>query len=203
MAMMSATSEVAVRLLFIDFEASSLSEDGFPIEVAWCNADGEGESHLIRPAPGWTCWRYESELVHHISRERILVDGEDAAAIAHHAAAALSTRGTVILSDACGRDQRWLDRLLSAGGMCAPISLSDMWRAIVSGATERLHAAGLPDHAVPYALYAALEYAKLADNARGPTAHRALPDAQRNAAIWRDVVRHTEAVAALWQVRKR
>jgi hypothetical protein len=35
---------------FLDFEASSLSDESYPVEVAWVFEDGHAESHLIRPA---------------------------------------------------------------------------------------------------------------------------------------------------------
>ena len=39
-------------LAFVDFEASSLAKDSYPVEVAWVFEDGACEGHLIRPAPG-------------------------------------------------------------------------------------------------------------------------------------------------------
>jgi len=40
-------------LRFIDSEASGLLPGSFPIEIAWVDESGQGESHLIRPAIGW------------------------------------------------------------------------------------------------------------------------------------------------------
>ena len=37
-------------IVFLDFEASSLSDDSYPIEVGWAGEDGSTEQHLIRPA---------------------------------------------------------------------------------------------------------------------------------------------------------
>jgi hypothetical protein len=37
--------------VFLDFEASSLRKNGFPIEIGWVFENGAAESHLIRPAP--------------------------------------------------------------------------------------------------------------------------------------------------------
>lgn len=53
----------------IDFQASSLSPDSYPIEVAWSDASGAVESHYIAPSPGWTDWDLGSEDIHWISRE--------------------------------------------------------------------------------------------------------------------------------------
>jgi hypothetical protein len=35
--------------VFLDFEASSLGKNGYPIEVGWVFEDGACEAHLIRP----------------------------------------------------------------------------------------------------------------------------------------------------------
>ena len=38
--------------VFLDFEASSLSDHSYPIEIAWVFEDGRSQSHMIAPAPG-------------------------------------------------------------------------------------------------------------------------------------------------------
>lgn len=48
-------------LAFLDFEASSLAERSYPIEVGWVFEDGAGEAHLIRSAPEWTDWTIAAE----------------------------------------------------------------------------------------------------------------------------------------------
>lgn len=53
---------------FIDFEASSLRDTSFPIEVAWNNGT-EIESYIIRPAFDWSDWDYNAEGLHGLSRE--------------------------------------------------------------------------------------------------------------------------------------
>jgi hypothetical protein len=50
--------------VFLDFEASSLSDRSYPVEVAWVFQDGRSESHLIRPATEWTDWDDEAEAIH-------------------------------------------------------------------------------------------------------------------------------------------
>lgn len=63
-------------LAFLDFEASSLGKQSFPIEVAWVFEDGAAEAHLIRPAPTWTDWDPQSEAIHHISRDTLIAECE-------------------------------------------------------------------------------------------------------------------------------
>jgi hypothetical protein len=192
----------ASELLFVDFEASSLEPGGFPIEIGWCAADGQGEAHLIRPAPGWIVWSAASQGIHGITRERLLAEGEPVEAVARRAASAFSPKRAVVLSDAPPFDQAWLDRLFIAGGIRMRVRLLSMWQVLRRVASHMLREAGVPDAAAPDLLRDIGEGARHADNARGPVVHRALADAQRNAAIWRDVIHRTEAAAARWRAVK-
>lgn len=104
--------------VFIDFEASSLSPQSWPIEVGVAWLDGKRvvyESKLIRPRAEWPedDWNPESEEVHGIPRSEL--DGADAA---DEVAAWLLTivDGRPLVSDAPEFDQRWCDRLLGKPG---------------------------------------------------------------------------------------
>jgi len=48
---------------FIDFEASGLSDESYPIEVAWNNVDGTVESYLINTdcVTDWIYWDPNAE----------------------------------------------------------------------------------------------------------------------------------------------
>lgn len=54
--------------IFLDIEASGLGSGSFPVEIAWVSEGGAEESHLIRPAPGWTQWSRRAEALHGITR---------------------------------------------------------------------------------------------------------------------------------------
>lgn len=100
---------------FIDFEASSLSPQSWPIEVGIAWLDGNRvvvESKLIKPDPSWPegDWNPESEAVHNIPRSD-LEDAEPAKDVAQWLQSV--TIGRTLVSDAPEFDQRWLDRLLS------------------------------------------------------------------------------------------
>ena len=62
---------------FIDFEASSLSDKSYPMEVAWSLSDGSIEARLISPEgiSQWTDWSKDAQAVHGIRREDLLVWG--------------------------------------------------------------------------------------------------------------------------------
>ena len=68
--------------VFLDFEASSLGKDSYPIEVAWVFEDGRSETHLIRPAPAWTDWDERAAAIHGILRADLEIHGTAAEVVA-------------------------------------------------------------------------------------------------------------------------
>jgi hypothetical protein len=106
-------------IYFVDFEASSLLPSSFPIEVAWVDTNGQGESYLIRPLEEWLDdggWSYESEAVHGISVDTLMRDGIPVERVAKRAADALLPQQVMACSDAPGFDGGWMETLLDAGG---------------------------------------------------------------------------------------
>lgn len=105
-------------IYFVDFEASSLLPGSFPIEVAWVNTHGQGESYLIRPLEAWLDgggWSRESEAVHGISLDTLTKNGVPVERVAKRAADALSSRRVMACSDAPEFDGSWMEALLGAG----------------------------------------------------------------------------------------
>ncbi len=106
-------------IYFVDFEASSLLPGSFPIEVAWVDMNGQGESHLIRPTETWLDggygWSHQSEAVHGISLDTLMYEGKPPDEVAKRAADVMSSPGVMACSDAPGFDGHWLDGLLDAG----------------------------------------------------------------------------------------
>lgn len=100
-------------IMIIDFEASSLSKDSYPIEVAWGNSADSIRSHLINPetVPGWVDWHPASEKIHNISREYLAAEGEPATAVATSLYTALQSHE--VYCDGGKFDQMWLNRLLA------------------------------------------------------------------------------------------
>ncbi len=98
---------------FLDFEASSLSSNSYPIEVAWSRPDGSIESHLISPVgiEGWSDWSLHSEKVHGISRDELLAHGESPELICTRMN--LELAGQVVYTDNPIYDGSWLDKLFS------------------------------------------------------------------------------------------
>jgi hypothetical protein len=108
---------------FIDFEASSLSDNSYPIEVAWNSTDGSVESYLISPEsmPSWTDWDSAAEEVHGIPREELIRNGKSPKWLCEHMAKQCG--GSVFVSDAPPFDSRWLSVLFSANDSAPPFQI--------------------------------------------------------------------------------
>lgn len=149
-------------LMFIDFEASSLSQNSWPIEVGLAFVVGGGTismASLIQPFHNWdpAAWTNRAAQIHGISRSS-LATAPEAPAVAGWVREKLQNR--LLVSDAPEYDSRWLAKLMMAGDLDVPEILD--FDTLVSSA--------LPDRAIDHL------YEKLA---RIPKPHRAERDALR------------------------
>lgn len=161
--------------LFLDFEASSLSKQSYPVEVGWVDETGEGESHLLRPAPAWTEWDDAAAAVHGITRQTLLDQGESVDAVCGRLVELAQTRQ--LLASAPSWDGHWLSMLLRAAGRPRHlIRLVDTEVAFIEAA--RAHGGDTT----------ALIAAARARAEAQPPAHRALADARREWSIWRSLL---------------
>lgn len=101
-------------LVFLDFEASSLSKHSYPIEIAWVFEDGRSYSSLIRPISTWTDWSEAAESIHGISLAQLKEEGRPVGDVAHEALSALA--GHALYASAPSWDGKWLSALLRAAG---------------------------------------------------------------------------------------
>ncbi|MBS9719524.1 transcriptional regulator [Tianweitania sp. BSSL-BM11] len=102
-------------IVFLDFEASSLSKKSYPIEVAWVTESGEAFTSLLRPIRDWTDWSADAEQIHGLSRERLRDEGQPANEVAHLMVKAL--KGHDLYASAPSWDGKWLSVLLRAAGL--------------------------------------------------------------------------------------
>jgi DNA polymerase III epsilon subunit-like protein len=102
-------------IVFLDFEASSLSKKSYPIEVAWVMENGEEFTALLRPIRSWTDWSVEAEQIHGISRQRLREEGQPVNEVAHRMVKTLS--GHDLFASAPSWDGKWLSVLLRAAGL--------------------------------------------------------------------------------------
>jgi hypothetical protein len=172
-----------IMRVFLDFEASSLSPNSYPIEVGWVFEDGGAEQHLIRPADGWRDWDPAAEAVHHIAREQLQEKGEPHAAVAHRMLDRLAPHA--LFATAPSWDGKWLSVLLRSAGLPRhALRLGDADEAHLAAARDILEARGVDLAQAPDLLAQAR-----AAIARAPPQHRALADAELELAVFRDVRR--------------
>lgn len=175
--------------VFLDFEASSLSKDSYPIEVGWAAEDGSTETHLIRPAPAWTDWDASAEAIHHIGRDTLLAEGEPHDEVARRLLATLAACPVYVTAPSW--DGMWLSKLLRAAGLPRhAMRLHEADEAHVGAVLEILGG----DPADPLARAEALDLLFEARQAlpSGPPTHRALADAVRERAVFFEVRRLAE-----------
>ncbi|WP_124110809.1 exonuclease domain-containing protein [Palleronia sp. THAF1] len=163
-------------IIFIDFEASSLAPNSWPIEIglSWIEPDGSITSvgKLIRPAPTWpeTAWSDKSAAVHRIPRSDL--DGaEPAETVARWAVEAIGD--AQLIADAPRFDQHWLDRLLTTMEDAPKLQIEDFHQVAWTAFTDD----GNPISAALDAVYEKRE--------RRRTSHRAAKDAADLAHSWR------------------
>ena len=180
-------------LVFLDFEASSLSKRSYPVEVAWVFEDGRRESHLIRPAPTWDDWDAAAEAIHGIARAQLIADGDDHAAVARRMVDQLT--GHDLLASAPSWDGKWLSVLLRAAKLPRhSLRLRDSDDAHRARAHAILSRA-LSGNALASAVADVLEQSESRGEGE-PPAHRALADAEEEHARWLAIGRLAEARVA-------
>ena len=164
--------------VFLDFEASSLGKNSYPIEVGWVRTDGEGESLLIKPAEGWTEWDPNAEAIHNISRQELEDNGVEVTEACERVLQLWD--GNRVFASAPSWDGHWLSMLLRGAGYPRHlIRLEDTEVAFAEAAAQR----GLR----PEEAQAVIEAAR-AQAAAEPVAHRAQEDARREWRVWRQVL---------------
>jgi hypothetical protein len=165
--------------VFLDFEASSLQDRSYPIEVAWNNTDGSIESYLIDPSSTseWTDWSAKAEALHGISRARLRNEGRKPLWVCRRMNEALAGK-TVYCADP-DFDGMWLATLFAAGRNEVP-------RFALKGTDELLrHILAKTTGDVPQAIASV----KQAWRRSVPPCHRAVGDVQCLLALYRIALR--------------
>jgi hypothetical protein len=178
--------------VFLDFEASSLKKNGFPVEVGWVFEDGAAEGHLIRPAPGWTDWDAEAEAIHGLSRERLEREGTPHDQVARRMVDVLSAHD--LYASAPSWDGKWLSLLLRAAGLPRhSLRLRDTEVAQAESAAALLDDLLTPGEAAGAVRDIMAEVRAEAE--RTPPRHRAVDDAEEERRRWIEVRRRAQALA--------
>ncbi|WP_337270792.1 3'-5' exonuclease [Oryzifoliimicrobium ureilyticus] len=101
-------------IVFLDFEASSLNKNSFPIEIAWVFEDGRSRSTLIKPLPNWTDWSDRAQSIHGISKQELLSAGAQVEDLVSEMLEVLQSHE--LYASAPSWDGKWLSTLLRAAG---------------------------------------------------------------------------------------
>ncbi|WP_339101280.1 hypothetical protein WKQ99_10125 [Pseudomonas atacamensis] len=107
---------------FVDFEASGIAPDSYPIEVAVVYPGGEYQT-LIQPASYWDHWSYDAQDMHGLSREQLILEGTPPLEVAQ--AMNRLFDGKTLCSDNPA-DCFWLDVLYEAAGIEPTFSVSPL-----------------------------------------------------------------------------
>jgi len=101
---------------FLDVEASSLSMDSYPIEVAWSDNLGKIESHIINPSAieYWKDWDYNAQQIHGISRKKCREEGVNPRFLCERMSKSIKA-GETIYADGGPFDEGWVDVLYGEG----------------------------------------------------------------------------------------
>ena len=166
--------------VFLDFEASSLSNESYPVEVAWVFQDGRSESHLIAPADGWVDWDPRAEAIHGIARATLMQEGEAHDVVAGRMVEALT--GHDLFASAPSWDGKWLSVLLRAAGLPRhALRLRDTDEALRATVTGILQPAVAPAR-LDIEVHGIIARANAAKTAQ--PVHRALADATAEYETW-------------------
>lgn len=116
--------------LFIDFEASSLNPNSYPIEVAWSLEDGSIESHLINPyaIDSWRDWDRRAQAIHGLSRDTLATEGKHPKWVTQRMNEVLADK--VLLTNAYEYDLDWCETLFKAADEYMHFTLGDAWHVV-------------------------------------------------------------------------
>jgi len=130
--------KLSLMITILDFEASGLEAESYPIQVAW-NDGEEIHSYYINPetASDWTWWSEASEKVHGIPRDYLIKHGlpvEEVTAIMHSELA-----GKKVFSDAVEYDSWWCNRLFDESTFDVNFQWGDFWRRVTREKPPTMH----------------------------------------------------------------
>jgi len=113
--------------IFLDCEASSLSDKSYPIEIAFSDENKKIESHLINPYSypnDYTDWEPEAQAIHGLSRAYLSEHGKHYRPVAKRLNTILS--GKKVYTDAPDFDEFWCSRLFGAANIKCQFTFYDI-----------------------------------------------------------------------------
>lgn len=107
---------------FIDFEASGIAPDSYPVEVAVVSRNTSFNS-LIKPARYCTHWSFDAQDMHGICQDQLHQQGDPANAVTRHMNQLFS--GQILCSDS-PQDSFWLYVLYEAADLMPAFQLKPL-----------------------------------------------------------------------------
>jgi hypothetical protein len=158
---------VTPKIVFLDFEASGLFGETWPIEVGYAASCGDEDDFLLSRQPDWSLeqWDTRSQQIHGISLADLEENGVDPATAL---ARLRRVKDAVVVSDAPDFENFWLGKIAEAAGMEAPFKVVD-WESVLPSDQTREERDTL------------LARARAGEQHR----HRAAADARIMRAVWR------------------
>ncbi len=110
--------------LFLDIEASSPDEEGYPVVIAWSTRDGVIRNVLVCPDDDWTEWDSGFESGMGLTREHLIDQGLSCKDVARLLAEDLAEETVYV--DGLDPDELWLERLFEAARSELPFEIAPM-----------------------------------------------------------------------------
>ena len=168
---------------FLDVEASSLGMDSYPIEIAWSDAEGNIESHLINPyaIEEWTDWDYNAQQIHGISRKLCREEGVHLGNMCQIMSQSIQP-GELIYADGGDFDVSWVDVLYEYGEDASGLSYAQFRITHTDVIMLPLLTTIQPDDKQRWQLY---EQLKLEARSKVNGRHRAKVDVEYLIELWK------------------
>jgi hypothetical protein len=113
-----------VRPNIIDFEASGLDFDSYPIEVGVILDTGKKYCSLIKPANDWLHWDRKAEKIHGLCLDILHAHGKPIATVSKELNAFIGKK--TVFSDGWVVDKAWLSKLYYRCGITPSFFLSPL-----------------------------------------------------------------------------
>ncbi|MCM2973176.1 3'-5' exonuclease [Larsenimonas suaedae] len=122
--------------IILDVEASGFGRGSYPIEIGIARADASTCAFLIQPCAEWTHWDPKAELLHGISRERLMREGYPVRDVAQWLNDELGDC-RLAYSDSWGFDNTWVSLLFDCASLLPRFRLESLRRLLNEQQLER------------------------------------------------------------------
>ncbi len=126
---------MTASIVFLDFEASSLGDESWPVEVGYAGACGLEDAFYLSRHSDWSMehWDRNSATIHGISLADLDEFGVEPAVAIDRLA---ELGNAVVVSDAPEFENHWLRRISAAAGRPMPFVVKDWESVLPSGQSQ-------------------------------------------------------------------